>query len=59
MIVCKAAEQKIIVSLFNQLGWKLKIQRIVTETDLLKWYERALRSKFADSIGDSVLQVSQ
>lgn len=56
VIVCKAAEQKIIVSLLNQLGWKSKIQSIVTETDLLKWYERALRGKFADSIGDSVLQ---
>ncbi|OTE98022.1 hypothetical protein BCS42_11345 [Crenothrix sp. D3] len=56
VIVCKAAEQKIIISLLNQLGWKSKIQSIVTETDLLRWYERALRGKFADSIGDSVLQ---
>ena len=56
LIVCKAAEQKIIVSLLNQLGWKSKIQSIVTETDLLRWYEKALRGKFADSIGDSVLQ---
>ena len=56
LIVCKAAEQKIIVSLLNQLGWKSKIQSIVTETDLLRWYEKALRGKFSDSIGDSVLQ---
>lgn len=56
VIVCKAAEQKIIVSLLNQLGWKSKIQSIVTETDLLRWYEKALRGKFADSIGDAVLQ---
>jgi type II restriction enzyme len=56
VIVCKAAEQKIIVSLLNQLGWKSKIQSIITETDLLRWYERALRGKFADSIGDNVLQ---
>ncbi len=56
VIVCKAAEQKIIVSLLNQLGWRSKIQSIVTETDLLSWYEKALRGKFADSIGDRVLQ---
>jgi type II restriction enzyme len=56
VIVCKAAEQKTIVSLLNQLGWKSKIQSIVTESDLLKWYERALCGKFADLIGDSVLQ---
>jgi type II restriction enzyme len=56
VIVCKDTEQKIIVSLLNQMGWKSKIQSIVTESDLLKWYEKALRGKFAESIGDNVLQ---
>ena len=56
VIVCKDTEQKIIVSLLNQIGWKSKIQSIVTESDLLRWYEKALRGKFANSIGDSVLQ---
>jgi type II restriction enzyme len=44
------------VSVLNQIGWKSKIQSIVTETDLLAWYERALRGKFANSIGDKVLK---
>jgi type II restriction enzyme len=56
VIVCKQAEQKIIVSLLNQMGWKSKIQSIVTENDLLLWYEKALRGRFAQSIGDSVLK---
>ena len=56
VIVCKDTEQKIIVSLLNQMGWKSKIQSIVTESDLLKWYEKALRGKFSESIGDNVLQ---
>ena len=56
VIVCKDTEQKIIVSLLNQLGWKSKIQSIVAESDLLRWYEKALRGKFADLIGDAVLQ---
>jgi type II restriction enzyme len=56
VIVCKAAEQKIIVSLLNQMGWKSKIQSIITETDLLNWYEKALRGKFANSLGDTILQ---
>jgi type II restriction enzyme len=56
VIVCKQAEQKIIVSLLNQMGWKSKIQSIVTENDLLLWYEKALRGRFAHSIGDSVLK---
>lgn len=56
VIVCKDTEQKIIVSLLNQMGWKSKIQSIVTESDLLKWYEKALRGKFSEVIGDNVLQ---
>jgi len=56
VIVCKDTEQKIIVSILNQIGWKSKIQSIVTETDLLTWYERALRGKFSKSIGDIVLK---
>ncbi len=56
VIVCKDTEQKIIVSLLNQMGWKSKIQSIVTETDLLTWYEKALRGKFAKTIGDKVLK---
>lgn len=56
VIVCKDTEQKIIVSLLNQMGWKSKIQSIVTESDLLRWYEKALRGKFSNSIGESVLK---
>ncbi len=56
VIVCKDTEQKIIVSLLNQMGWKSKIQSIVTESDLLRWYEKALRGKFSDVVGDAVLK---
>lgn len=56
VIVCKDTEQKIIVSLLTQIGWKSKIQSIVTETDLLNWYEKALRGKYANTIGDKLLK---
>ncbi|MBM2817159.1 MAG: Type restriction enzyme HaeII [Ignavibacteria bacterium] len=56
VIVCKDSEQKIIVSLLNQIGWKSKIQSIVTEGDLLIWYEKALRGKYSKPIGDKVIK---
>lgn len=56
VIVCKDTEQKIIISLLNQIGWKSKIQSIITEKDLLNWYKKALRGTYADSIGDNVLK---
>ena len=55
VIVCKDTEEKLIISLLNQIGWKSKIQSIITESDLKKWYEKALRGKFANETGDLLL----
>lgn len=57
VIVCKTAEQKIIVSLLSQIGWKSKIQAIITEDDLIVWYEKAMRGKFANELGDKILEI--
>ncbi|EMR8632459.1 HaeII family restriction endonuclease [Neisseria gonorrhoeae] len=46
VIVCKKAEQSVIVSLLTQIGWKSRIQNIVTEDDLISWYEKALRGQY-------------
>ncbi len=56
VIVCKASEQKLIISLLNQIGWKSKIQSIITENDLLDWYEKALRGNYSKLIGNQVLK---
>ena len=56
VIICKDAEKKLIVSILNQIGWKSKIQSIITEIDLLKWYELALRGVHAGILGDQVMQ---
>lgn len=55
VIVCKDAERDIIVSLLTQIGWRSHIQSIVTENDLVAWYEKALRGRFSDIIGDSLI----
>ncbi len=57
VIVCKKAEQKIIVSLLNQIGWKSRIQSIVTENDLVDWYEKALRGQYGEQIGEKMLKI--
>lgn len=56
VIVCKDAEEKLIVSLLTQIGWKSKIQSIITESNLLNWYEKALRGKYAKEVGSVVLK---
>ncbi len=55
VIVCKEAESRLIVSLLNQIGWKSKIQSIVTEDDLVAWYEKALRGTYSAEMGNRLL----
>lgn len=55
IIVCKQAEKDVIVSLLTQIGWRSHIQSIVTEKNLIDWYEKALRGKYADIMGDELL----
>ncbi len=55
VIVCKDAEKDIILSLLTQIGWKSHIQSIVTENDLVHWYEKALRGTYAEAIGQKLL----
>lgn len=56
VIVCKDSEEKLIVSLLTQIGWKARIQSIITESDLLKWYEKALRGKHSKDLGCILLE---
>jgi len=56
IIVCKDAEQKVIYSLLNQIGWKSKIQSIITEQNLILWYKKALNGKYSNVIGNDLLQ---
>lgn len=56
VIVCKDAEKAIIVSLLTQIGWRSHIQSIITEDNLIEWYEKALRGKYADIMGNKLIR---
>lgn len=55
VIVCQKAEKEVISAILTQIGWYAKIQSIVTEEDLVSWYEKALRGNFADSLARPLL----
>ena len=59
VIVCKDVEKNLLVSVLNQIGWKSRIQSIVTEEDLIAWYEKALRGKYADELAQPLLNTLQ
>jgi type II restriction enzyme len=56
VIVCKDIEERIIISLLTQIGWKSRIQSVITESQLLNWYNKALRGQFSNEIGNNLLQ---
>ncbi len=56
VIVCKDAEREVIVSLLTQIGWRSHIQSIVTENDLVNWYEKALRGTYSNILGSALLE---
>lgn len=55
IIVCKDAEKDIILSLLTQIGWKSRIQSIVTENDLISWYDKALRGQYSMELAENLL----
>lgn len=55
VIICKDAEEKIILSILNQIGWRGRIQSIITFADLNKWYGRALKGESAQKLGNIIL----
>lgn len=56
VIVCKSVERDIIVSLLTQIGWRGRIQSIITEKELVDWYEKALRGIYSNQMGDVLLK---
>ncbi len=56
VIVCKDAEKGLILSLLSQIGWRSHIQSIVTESNLIDWYNRALRGKYRDILAEPLLE---
>lgn len=55
IIVCKDAEKDIINSILHQIGWGKRVQSIVTESDLIVWYEKALRGKYSETLAQPLL----
>lgn len=56
IIVCKDAEKDVIYSLLTQVGWKSRIQSIITENDLVAWYEKALRGQYQEQLASKLLE---
>ena len=55
IIVCRDADRNVILSLLTQIGWRSHIQSIITENELISWYDKALRGKYSAMTGEKLL----
>jgi type II restriction enzyme len=53
VIVCKDSERETIERVCQQLGQR--IQGVIVQSQLVQWYEQALRGDFASRLGDDLL----
>jgi len=55
IIVCKSAEKNIINSLLTQIGWRSRIQAVITVDDLVSWYQKALTGIYSNELGKKII----
>ncbi len=56
VIVCRDADAKAINTVLRQIGWGRRVRGIVCESDLISWYEKCLRGRFADKLALPLLR---
>lgn len=57
VVVCKNAEKAVIETVLKQIGWGKRVRGVVTELELVKWYEQALRGNFAKKLAEPLLSL--
>lgn len=56
VVVCETIEEKSIATLLQQITWKNRVRGIVTEKDLIQWYERCLREKYREQLAKVLME---
>ncbi|HIK08197.1 MAG TPA: HaeII family restriction endonuclease [Trichormus sp. M33_DOE_039] len=56
VIVCRDADADVIKVVTQQISWGLRVRGIVRESELIEWYERCLRGKFAEQLAHPLME---
>ena len=57
VIVCRDIDASLIEIIIKQIGWGKRVQGIIKESDLIEWYERACRGKFAKILAPILIKL--
>jgi len=55
VVVCRDVDANVISVITRQIGWGQRVRGIVTESDLIKWYEKCLRGNHASLLSKPLL----
>ena len=55
VVVCRDADAPVIQIIASQIGWGRRVRGIITESDLIAWYDRCLRGPFAQRLAAPLL----
>jgi HaeII restriction endonuclease len=57
VVVCKQAEKSVIETVLKQIGWGKRVRGVITEFELVKWYEQGLRGAFSAKLAEPLLSL--
>jgi hypothetical protein len=57
VLVCRDADHDLILAVLQQIGWTARVQAVVLESHLIRWYEYALRGSHRELLADTLLSL--
>lgn len=55
VIVCKDADEQVLTTILDQIGWGRRVRGLIRESDLITWYEKCLRGRFRRKLASPLL----
>jgi len=55
LIVCRDCDAEVITTVVRQISWGRRICGIIRESELIIWYDRCLRGRFAHQLGHNLI----
>lgn len=56
VVVCRTQDESVIRVLAKQIGWGARVRGIVTEADLIRWYDKCLRGVFSSDLAAPLME---
>lgn len=55
VVVCKKKDESAVRAIAKQIGWGRRVRGIVTEKDLIGWYNKCLRGAYSEELAKPLM----